>query len=68
MIRHYKGYSISEDLNGDWHVLCQHDRKQAVTEHAMFRTEAEAFAWVDRVESAEATSARIGDTREGGAT
>lgn len=62
MIRHYKGYSISEDMSGDWHVTCQHEGKQAVNEHAMFRTEAEAFAWVDRaVERRSATL--IGESR-----
>jgi len=66
MIRHYKGYSISEDLNGYWHVTCQHEGMQAVTEHAMFRTEAEAFAWVDRVVERRSDPV-IGDVSKGGA-
>lgn len=63
MIRYYKGFSISEDLNENWHVTCQHEGKQAATEHAMFRTEAEAFSWVDNVPKPTALSEQEGGGR-----
>lgn len=47
IVQQYRGFTLSEDLNGNWHVTCQHAGMHGPIEHAMFRTSSEAEAWVD---------------------
>jgi len=50
----YRGFNITKDDEGFWHVTAQEPGKQGVTEYAVLVSDAAAMTWIDAHKKAQA--------------